>query len=32
VPEELEIDLAQERERLRQARLAQAAQSWVDRP
>ena len=29
-PEELEADLAQERERLRQARIAQAAQSWVE--
>jgi len=29
-PEELEADLAQERERLRRARIAQAAQSWVE--
>jgi peptidyl-prolyl cis-trans isomerase D len=29
-PEELEADLAQERERLRQARIGQAAQSWVE--
>jgi peptidyl-prolyl cis-trans isomerase D len=29
-PEELEADLPQERERLRQSRIAQTAQSWVE--